>query len=229
MRLTNASTKAIEYACLNFHYSKSVPSVQYAHNVYNDKDEWCGVILYGGGANPHMAGVFGKNQGEVLELTRVALNGKQETTSQAVGMSLRKLKRENPIVQIVVSYADADQQHKGIIYQATNWIYLGLVNVGVRSAFIINGKKTHRRTIGSSGGIQSIKWIRENKDPNATEFITEGKHKYIYCFNKKERQYYLKLAQPYPKNNSCGNSSAVEQPSILTGEGGATPTLPLQT
>lgn len=51
MRLTKANSKAINYACKNFHYSKSVPAVQYAYNVYNDKDEWCGVILYGGGAN----------------------------------------------------------------------------------------------------------------------------------------------------------------------------------
>lgn len=48
MRISKASTKAITYACQNFHYSKSVPTVQFAYNIYNDNDEWCGVIVYGG-------------------------------------------------------------------------------------------------------------------------------------------------------------------------------------
>jgi hypothetical protein len=109
VRIARANTKAINYACKNFHYSKSVPAVQYGYNVYNDNDEWCGVILYGGGANNNMPKSFGKNAGEVLELVRVALNGKQETTSKAVAMSLKQLHKDNPLCQIVVSYADHRQ------------------------------------------------------------------------------------------------------------------------
>lgn len=90
MRLTHANSKAVDYACRHFHYSQSVPAVQYAYNVYNDQDEWCGCILYGGGANNNLAKSFGKNAGEVLELERVALNGKQEQTSKAVAMSLKQ-------------------------------------------------------------------------------------------------------------------------------------------
>ena len=80
MRLTLANAKAIKHACLKFHYAKSVPSVQYGFNVYNDDDEWCGVICYGGGATPNIGKPFGLMQGEILELVRVALNGKQKTT-----------------------------------------------------------------------------------------------------------------------------------------------------
>ena len=39
MKLTKANSKAINYACKKFHYSKSVPTIQYAYNVYNNKDE----------------------------------------------------------------------------------------------------------------------------------------------------------------------------------------------
>ena len=199
MKLTLANAKAIKYACINFHYAKSVPSVQYGFNVWNDTDEWCGVVCFGGGATPNIGKPFGMKQGEILELVRVALNGKQSYTSEAVAASLKELHRIDPLVKMVISYADADQQHIGTIYQATNWIYLGKQNEGTRGAFIINGKKVHPRTIGSAGGKQSIEWIRENLDENATEFITEGKHRYVYCFDKKTRKRLSKQAQPYPK------------------------------
>ena len=93
MRLTQANSKAVEYACKHFHYSLSVPAVQFAYNVYNEQNEWCGCILFGGGANNNLAKSFGKNAGEVLELERVALNGKQEHTSQAVAMALKQCTR----------------------------------------------------------------------------------------------------------------------------------------
>lgn len=48
MRLTQANSKAVEYACKHFHYSLSVPAVQFAYNVYNEQNEWCGCILFGG-------------------------------------------------------------------------------------------------------------------------------------------------------------------------------------
>ena len=198
IELRKATPKAVKYACLHFHYSKSVPSVSYGYNVYQD-GEWCGVILYGLGATPNIASPFGMIQGEVLELVRVALIGKQNATSECVAASLRKLHEDAPQIKIVVSFADEDQSHVGTIYQATNWIYLGRHGEGDRSAFIINGKKTHPRTIGSAGGVQSLAWIRENLDPEATEFFTKGKEKYIFVFNKRLRKKWLQSAKPYPK------------------------------
>lgn len=201
MKLTIANAKAIKYACLKFHYAKTVPSVQYGFNVYNDLGEWCGVICYGSGATKNIAKPFNLCQGEVLELVRVALNGKQKTTSECVSASLRELHKTNPIVKIIVSYADLDQNHAGIIYQATNWIYLGKTNENKRGAFIIKGKKVHPRSVGAMGGVQSIEWVKNHLDANATEFITKGKHKYIFCYDKKLRKQYLKISKPYPKND----------------------------
>lgn len=201
IELRKATANAIRYACLNFHYSKCVPSVSYGYNVYQDGD-WCGVIMFGLGATPNIARPFGLIQGEVLELARVALNGKQSATSECVAAALRKLHADAPQIKIVVSFADNDQNHVGTIYQATNWIYLGKYGKGDRSAFIINGKKTHPRTIGSAGGVQSIEWVRKHLDPNAQEFFTKGKEKYIFVFDKRLRKQWLKQAKPYPKKET---------------------------
>ena len=191
MRITRANTKAINYACKNFHYSKSVPAVQYGYNVYNDNDDWCGVILYGGGANNNMPKSFGKNAGEVLELVRVALNGKQETTSKAVAMSLKQLHKENPLCEIVVSYADHRQKHLGTIYQATNWIYVGKT-ITSDTQYFYKGKWTHERTINAQKNKEQLKATLPKRE-------NSNKFKYVFCFNKRERKEYLKIALPYPK------------------------------
>lgn len=49
IHLKKATPEAINYACMYYHYAKAIPSAQYAYNVYNDVDEWCGVIIFGGG------------------------------------------------------------------------------------------------------------------------------------------------------------------------------------
>ena len=198
LRITLANNKAIKYACMNYHYAKSVPVTVLGFNLYED-DVWCGVILYGWGANQHIADAYNKWNGQVLELVRVALNGKQNLTSECLALSLKEIKIYCPLVDLIVSYADQDQDHKGVIYQATNWIYVGLMNEGNKSNFIINGKKMHPRTLYSKNWKQSIEWIRMNIDKNAYQEITTGKHKYLYPLNKRTRKDILILQNEYPK------------------------------
>lgn len=192
MRITRANAKAVNFACKHFHYSKSVPTVQYAYNVYNESGDWCGVIVFGGGANNNLPKSFGKNAGEVLELERVALNGKQEQTSKAVAMSLKQLHKDDPLCQIVVSFSDHRQKHLGTIYQATNWIYLG-VTVTSDTQYFYHGKWTHERTINSKPNRAELK-KKLKKRENSNKF------KYVFVFDKKQRKKYLQKALPYPKD-----------------------------
>ena len=201
MRISIATPAAYNYACKYFHYAKCTPSVKVAFNVFNDDDEWCGVIIYGPGATPHIATPYDKWQGQVLELERVALNGKQGhgKTSQALSLTLKAVKEYFPWVDLIVSYADLDQDHAGILYHSTNWIYTGIKNENSRVAFIIFGKKTHPKSCHSKGWKQSLLWLRENVDPDAEEFITKGKHKYIYPMTKQMRKRVNVLSCEYPK------------------------------
>lgn len=207
MRISKATPKAVRYACMNFHYAKAVPSARFAYSVFNDKGEWCGVIIYGSGANNSIGKPFGLFQGEILELVRVALNGKQETTSQAVAMTLRKLHQDEPQIKMIVSYADLDQDHAGTIYQATNWLYLGIMMQDSQdSSWVVNGKRYHGRVISdwvrSHGGLHGLtreQFIHKYYDENAYPYITKGKHKYIMVFDKKMRKKLLREVKPYPK------------------------------
>ena len=205
MKLEKASYKAIKYACLNFHYAKAVPVNFFGYSVFNDKNEWCGVIVYGNGANHHIGSPYGLKQGEVIELVRVALNGKQEFTSKAVAMSLKLIKKDLPLCKLVVSYADLDQNHIGTIYQATNWYFVGISNENKKSkSFLINGKKVHSKTVadickrrGLPMTIENIKNVYKTDD--VEYYITKGKIKYLYPLCDETRQLCEKLKQDYIK------------------------------
>lgn len=209
MRLTRATNSAIRFACLNFHYAKAVPVNTIGYNVYNAQDEWCGVVLYGTGANNNIGNQYDLPQGCIVELVRVALNGKQECTSQAVAMSLKRLHKDCPLVRLVVSYADCDQSHLGTIYQATNWIYTGTQMLNSKdSSWIINGKRYHGRIISdwvkNRGGLKGLtrkQFLQRYYDPNAQEFVTKGKRKYLYPLDKRMRKQIENLRKPYPKTD----------------------------
>jgi len=198
MRLEIASHKAIKYACLNFHYAKAVPNVGLAFNVFNNKNEWCGVICYGLGAANNIAMPFGLNQGQVIELLRMALNGKQESTTKAMAISLKILNKYAPNVKLVVSFADSEQGHIGTIYQATNWHYIGY---STDTNLIINGKREHRRTIGSRYGTSSIEKLKQS-GLNVELIRTKPKWKYIFPIDKGLFNLCKSLSKPYPKKKS---------------------------
>ena len=181
---------------MNFHYAKRVPQSVYSYNVYNDKTEWCGVIIYGYGASPNLAASVGLKRGEVLELVRVALNGKQPCTSECVSASLKEVHKDAPEVKMIVSFADMDQNHLGIIYQATNFIYIGEYGVKKAAEYIINGKKYHNKTIHDK---HLSKEDLLKIDPNMIEVSSLGKRKYIWVFDKRLRKQWQEKALPYPK------------------------------
>lgn len=60
----------------------------------------------------------------------------------------------------------------------------------------------HCRVPHALGGKNSLEWVKNNLDENATEFISKGKHKYIFVFDKRLRKQWLKQHQPYPKKRS---------------------------
>lgn len=206
MKLTRATKEAIKYACLNFHYAKTIPVCTLGYNVYNDKNEWCGVIVYGRGANNNMSKEFDLANGEALELVRVALNGKQECTSKALAISLRLIKKDCPLCKLIISYADIDQDHYGVIYQATNWIYTGDNTVNEKTAYIINGKKIHSKTVSDRVYRYFEKFSFENvckvyHTNDVKEFITKGKRRYLFPLNDDMRKKIIGMKKDYPKKD----------------------------
>jgi hypothetical protein len=189
MKLEKASFKAIKYACLNFHYSKVVPAQYIGYSVFNNNNEWCGVILFGGGASANMGKPYKLNYGQYLELTRMALNGKQESTSKAMSIAMKLIKKDNPTVKLLISYSDKGQNHFGTIYQATNWVFVG-ENESSGKDYFYQGKWRHDRTLNeySKSFLSKLETRKRS-----------GKRKYIYPLDKKLIDLCNLLKKPYPK------------------------------
>ena len=145
-----------------------------------------------------MCSPYGLDYVEVCELRRVALTKHQNTVTKIVSESLKLLHKNNPKLQIVISYADKNQDHLGIIYQAGNWIYEGETSDGA-VAIRINGEKVHTRSVYDRYGTSSLPWVRENIDPNAEFIYEKGKFKYFYPLTKKARKMFSNRAKEYPK------------------------------
>lgn len=221
LKIDWATHEAAKYACENWHYSRCIPKSKLVKVGAWEDGKFIGVVIFSYGATPNLMSPYGLQMHEGCELTRVALTKHITPVSRILSIALRFLKKSNPGLRLVVSYADLDQSHHGGIYQATNWMYVGVSNQGGRSAFIIKGKKIHPRVIGLKGGTQSIEWVRKNLDPNATEFRTTGKHKYLFPLDEKIRAKLVPLRKPYPKR---AGSIVADAPAYHAGEGGAEPT-----
>jgi hypothetical protein len=185
MRLEKASHKAIKYACLNFHYAKRVPSgLNVGYSVFNELNEFCGVIVYGYPASPNIAPEFNLQNGKLLELRRVALNSKHGITSKALGISMKLLKKDCPSVQLLVSYSDKGQNHYGTIYQATNWYFISeSASSGIE--YYINGK-----------------WVHSRHGKGDIKRLLAGKRKYVYPLEKGLINLCKSLSKPYPKKQA---------------------------
>ena len=204
MRMRAATAREIRFSCLRFHYARSVPSVSYGYSFFLDEAEggdFIGCVLFGGGANRNIGSPYGLAYGEVIELVRVALNGKQGHghTSQVVMMAIRQLKRDAKAIRLVISYADEDHGHVGKIYQATNWVYTGEVSHGSNGGFLIHGKEVHKRTVVARYGTASIDYLRETVDKDVKILKPRGKLKYVYPLDKRMRRLVDGMSKPYPK------------------------------
>ena len=201
MKLEIASSKAVKYACLNFHYAKVVPVVGIAFSVFNEKGEWCGVITFGYGASANMGKPYKLNHGQYLELTRMALNSKQESTSKAMSIAIRLIKKNCPTVKLLISYADKGQNHKGIIYQATNWY---LVDESESSGFEVwyKGKWVHDRGPNTLPKEQRKKLTYRKKS---------GKYKYLFPIDRSLVDMCNKLSKPYPKKETPTSGATLSE------------------
>jgi hypothetical protein len=145
--------------------------------------------------------------------------------SFAISQSFKWLKENDKNIKLLLSYADAGQEHLGGIYQATNWIYQGISSdIALMPNWGISLQKEpynwiHSRTVFSmwgSGNLDHLK--REIGKQGYKEFwrrMEPPKHRYIQILaqDKKEKKQLMKALKheikPYPKNSVDFNTEVV--------------------
>jgi hypothetical protein len=206
MALENYQIRQIDYATamaviVREHYLHRKAPCSVAFGLFLSK-ELKGVICYGTPSSSTLktsiAGV--ENSFNVVELTRlwvcdsVPRNGE----SFLIGNTLKKCGKE-----IVVSYADSGQQHLGVVYQATNWIYTGLSAQGTTRT--VEGLV--KQTFQSRGDNLTITELKEKYGDRLIVGKRTRKHRYVFINAKGRRKVELLAAlkykqQPYPKERN---------------------------
>ena len=198
LKLDWCSFEAAKYACQNWHYSECTPAGKLIKIGIWEDSKFIGVVIYSLGANSHIGSPYNLTNVQACELTRVALKNIHITpVSKILSISIKMLKKHCPGLKLIVSYADATQNHHGGIYQATNWIYEGefAKEQGIR----IKNKIIHRRSLNAKYGTSALDWLRKNVDSKAEVIVGLPKHKYLYPLDSEVKKEVQKLAKVYPK------------------------------
>lgn len=200
-----ATHAAAKYACEHWHYSGCLPMGKLVKVGAWENGKFIGVVIFGRGATPNLGKPYGLAQTECVELVRIALRDHATPVSKIAAIAIRILKKSNPNVRLIVSFADRSQGHHGGIYQAGNWVYSG---EGQPATFyMIKGKLTHPRSIGAKGLAQNMKGARQ-LDPKAEAVEVPGKHRYLMPLDKHMRKRVQSMSKPYPKREKKAMAGA---------------------
>lgn len=208
LHLAPCGFDAAKYAVLHWHYSRSMPAGKLFKVGAWEDGQFIGAVIFGRGANNNIGSPFGLEQVEVCELVRIALTSHHAPTSQIASIAMKMLKRANPGLRLVISYADPEQDHTGTVYQAMNWVYIGRSKA--QPAAVVNGNVVHKRTVTSASGTLC------GSDYSRPMW----KHKYAYPLDRRMRRLLDDMRRPYPRAGSIDSDA----PALQAGEGGATPT-----
>lgn len=192
------SHDAALHAVMNWHYSQRMPSGKLVKVGAWEDDLFIGCVVFGRGANNHLMEPYGLDQTEGCELVRVALTTHQAPVSRIVAQAMKMLRQSNPGLRLVVSFADPLQGHRGGIYQAGNWTYLGMSRP--QTALVINGRLMHKRTVSSRYGTGSVARLKEMLPRERVRHSAASwKHLYVMPLDRGMRRQIGPLGLPYPR------------------------------
>lgn len=151
-----------------------------------------GVAVYGQPSPPIQKHAFKDRDFRLYELARVVVQSK--TKNAASFLVANSLKMLEPKPCAVVSYADMEQNHCGIIYQATNWVYTGATKSHDK-AYIVEGIRVHPMTLRDRGITDPTRWAKEN---GIQMVPPKEKHRYFQFVGSKRDKASMRSRLNYP-------------------------------
>jgi len=225
LRLDWCSYEAAKYAVMHWHYSHSMPMPPLARIGVWEGDGFIGCVLFGRGANNNLHKPYGIANTEICELVRVALCAHVAPVSRIVSIAIKMLARSQPLLRLIVSYADPNNGHVGGIYQAGGWLYSGETGADFK-AIDKHGRVWHSRQVSHTGVKRQYGVLRRvPRHDDCTLVPLEGKHKYLYPLDAAMRAQIEPLRKPYPKRADEAKETA--RPASSGETEGARPIRPL--
>jgi hypothetical protein len=125
-----------------------------------------------------------KDNSSILDLTRLCLidDTRKNTESFFLSKMIKWIKTNDKDIDFLITYADYNQGHSGVIYRASNWIPFG---TGGDNRKVYNVDEDGRLSLTSS------RWLKDKKNKTITLKI---KKKFRFVFPLKiKRKKYLKI------------------------------------
>ena len=218
---------------VKYHYSKLWTKCSIAlglfhqtgneHAFFDEPEEkMVGVIVYG---DP-IGRLTGQSisdeieRTEVLELTRLFIHDGYGSNIESwfISQSFKWLRRFEPNIKALISYASPVEGHSGTIYQATNWIYQGnnnRWNDGWLFKFKPDGRWKHGRTIFPYYNSNDPKEIQKKVTEPFWIRKEQQKHRYVYILaGKRDKKNILNTLKhetlPYPKSRDTDESDIIK-------------------
>lgn len=177
-----------------WHYSKSINGLQssYCFGLYykdsiDNEEILIGAMIYGRLGMANVWKKYASHSDEVLELRRLALIDSTVRNSESyfIAQSLKWLKK-NSEVKTIISYADGFYKHKGIIYQASNFINIGETSKGRK--IVYQNKYYHDKAIRTkyNGKLKPFASRLKKALEVGEAYYIETPPKTIYCYYLKK-------------------------------------------
>ena len=218
---------------LEYEWLGTLPIASFYYGIFFDNI--CGgVVCYvGNGGGASCSKMYGLKNREIGYLLRGACSywTPKGSASKLISMSLKLIRKDYPHIKIAIAYSDSEAGEYGTVYQATNWICLGMGGNPTDEWINSKGKICHQKRVTD--------YARRNKTTNKkiTEYLLKNgwkkqkmnpKCRYMYFLTKgqeRERIYnrISKYISKYPKR-PCPSGETVSQSAIQQEVGGANPT-----
>lgn len=226
--LREVSKKTAKSMIIKNHYSHKWTLCRIAYGIFyktdidskffdEKKQKLVGVIVYAQPVGRSAAQSISDSVkiNEVFELTRLWIEdgyGKN-IESYCISQSLKMVKRDFPQLKCIVSYADGEQNHRGIIYQASGFYYQGNSSLALMPNYSVsltgppNYKWMHSRTVSSRYGSHNVEHLKNKIKKTFWRKKESSKHRYVFFVcNKVEKKKILDNLKhpfyPYPKENT---------------------------
>ena len=206
MKVSDFTVEPVERKVISSFIEKN----HYTHNVNGISHKQCfalyspdgkfglprmiGAIMYG---NPSMSNTSKKynpiNPDRCWELRRfVCIDDTPKNAESYFISKCHKWTRQNTNIEVIVSFADLEEGHSGVIYKASNFHYLGQTGGG--SKLMVDGVLRHNRSLNQSKRTfgRVLKRRYEAGDPDVYQVKTKPKNIYVYYLNKKIKKKLLK-------------------------------------
>jgi hypothetical protein len=192
---------ANDLICKN-HYSRSVAKGVVYHLGIFVEHRLLGVAQFGYGIRPKdtCRWVTNTQSDEYLELNRLWIDDElgANAESKSISLCLKWVKKNNPKIKWIISFADGMMGKVGTIYQATNFIYTGFSTTSNGLWLSKEGNRMHNVSLWHKHGKTDRKLL-ESIYGTPLYLVRGGQYRYFYFYDRKQIRNLIVPHLPYPK------------------------------